>query len=104
LDVSSPVRERRWSPRIARTLPLTLHTGSRTLPVRTVDVSDDGVLLVTSEALSTRSAVVLSHPASGRHASGWVVRCVTGEAHGEFEVAIELLEPSPAFWDDGGRA
>ena len=82
-------------------LPLSLHTGQRTLCVRTIDVGDHGTLVVSPEALDPRFGVVLSNPASGRRASGWVVRCITGEAHGEFEIAIEFLEPSPAFWDAG---
>lgn len=42
--------------------------------------------------------VVLANPSSGKRTSGWVVRCVTGEAPGTFELAIEFIEPSPAFW------
>ena len=68
--------------------------------MRTVDVSDHGALLVSPEALDSRYGVVLSNPASGRRVSGWAVRCVTGETPGEFEIAIEFLEPSPVFWGD----
>ena len=80
-------------------VPLSLFTGQRALPVRTVDVSDDGVLVVSPEALSQKFGVVLANPSSGRRAPGWVVRCATGDAPDTFEVAIAFLEPSPAFWD-----
>lgn len=102
--VSSPVSERRRSRRETRVLPLSLHTGQRTLAVRSVDVSEDGVLVVCPEALSLKFGVVLDNPSSGRRTSGWVVRCVTGEAPGTFEVAVEFIEPSPAFWGSAGGA
>jgi len=66
--------------------------------VRTIDVSDSGVLVVSPEALSLKLGIVLDNASSGRRASGWVVRCGTGELPGTFEVAIRFLEPSPAFW------
>ena len=97
----SPYRERRRSARVHRVLPLTLHTGSRALAVRTVDVGDHGTLLVAPEPLDTRFGVVLANPATDRRAHGRVVRCATGETPGEFEVAVEFLEPFPAFWGDG---
>jgi hypothetical protein len=96
--VLSPVPERRHGPRVARELPLSLHTGQRTLPVRTVDLGDGGALVVSPEALSLKHGIVLANPSSGRRASGWVVRCGTGDVPGTFEVAIRFLEPSPAFW------
>jgi hypothetical protein len=67
--------------------------------VRTVDLSDSGVLVVSPEALSLKHGIVLANPSSGRRASGWVVRCATGAVPGTFEVAIRFLELSPAFWD-----
>lgn len=99
MDASNPARERRSGKRVARVVPLSLHTGQRTLPVRTVDSSDSGVLVVSPEALSHKLGIVLSNPSSGRRASGWVVRCATGDGPDSFEVAIQFLEPSPAFWD-----
>ena len=98
MDALNPVSERRQGKRIARAVPLSLHTGQRTLPVRTVDSSDGGVLVVSPEALSRKLGIVLSNPSSGRRASGWVVRCATGAVPGTFEVAIQFLEPSPSFW------
>jgi hypothetical protein len=98
VPVSNPVCERRRSQRIAQVLPLSLHTGQRTLQVRTVDISESGVLVVSPEALSLKFGVVLANPSSGKRASGWVVRCATGDAPGAFEVAIRFIEPSPAFW------
>lgn len=79
-------------------LPLSLHTGQRILAVRTVDVSDSGTVVVSPEAPSLKFGVVLTNPSSGRRASGWVVRCTTGDAPGTFEVAIDFIEPSAAFW------
>jgi hypothetical protein len=79
-------------------LPLSLYTGLRTLPVRTVDISDSGALVASPEALSLEFGVVLANPASGKRASGWVVRCATGDVPGTFEVAIEFIEPSATFW------
>lgn len=72
--------------------------------MRTVDVSDSGVLVVSPEALSLKLGIVLANASSGRHASGWVVRCGTGELPGTFEVAIRFLEPSPAFWGEPEHA
>jgi hypothetical protein len=72
--------------------------------VRTVDSSDSGVLVVSPEALSQRLGIVLSNPSSGRRASGWAVRCATGDEPDAFEVAIQFLEPSPAFWDGSDAA
>lgn len=100
----NPVTERRSGRRVARVVPLSLHTGQRTLPVRTVDVSDSGVLVVSPEALGLKVGIVLANPSSGRRVPGWVVRCGTGELPGAFEVAIRFLEPSPAFWGDPEHA
>jgi len=102
--VSNPVSERRRSKRVERVLPLSLHTGQRILPVRTVDVSDRGTVVVSPEAPSLKFGVVLTNPSSGRRASGWVVRCATGDAPGTFEVAIDFIEPSPSFWDGADSA
>ncbi len=85
-------------------LPLSLHTGQRTLEVQTVDVSADGALVVSPEPLNLKFGVVLANPSSGKRVSGWVVRCTTGEAPGTFEVAIDFIEPSPAFWTLAGGA
>ncbi len=104
MNASNPVSERRHARRTARVVPLVLHTGQRALPVRTVDSSDSGVLLVAPEALSQKLGIVLSNPSSGRRASGWVVRCATGADPGTFEVAIRFLEPSPAFWGGADSA
>ena len=98
--VSSPVCERRRNNRVARVLSLSLHTGQRTLPVRTVDVGDSGALVASPEALSLKLGVVLANPTSGKRAPGWVVRCATADVPGTFEVAIDFIEPSPAFWGD----
>ena len=96
--VSKPVCERRRNRRVSRVIPLSLHTGQRTLPVRTVDISDKGALVSSPEALSLKFGVVLANPSSGKRASGWVIRCATGDVPGTFEVAIEFIERSPAFW------
>lgn len=80
-------------------LPLSLHTGQRTLPVRTIDINENGALVASPEALSQKFGVVLANPSSGKRVSGWVVRCATGDVPGTFEVAIEFIERSPAFWD-----
>jgi hypothetical protein len=97
--VSNPVSERRRSSRCARVLPLSLHTGQRTVPVQTIDISDNGALVASPEALSRKYGVVLVNPSSGKRVPGWVVRCATGDVPGTFEVAIEFIERSPAFWD-----
>lgn len=104
VETLNPVSERRHGKRVARVVPLSLHTGQRTLPVRTVDSSDSGVLLVSPEALSQKLGIVLSNPSSGRRASGWVIRCTTGDVPDAFQVAIQFLEPSPAFWGDSDSA
>ena len=104
MNASNPVSERRNGKRVARAIPLSLHTGQRTLPVRTVDSSDHGVLVVSPEALSRKLGIVLSNPSSGRRASGWVVRCATGDVPDAFEVAIQFIEPSPAFWGSADSA
>jgi hypothetical protein len=85
-------------------LPLSLHTGQRTLPVQTIDINDEGALVASPEALTRKFGVVLAKPSSGKRAPGRVVRCATGEIPGTFEVAIEFIERSPAFWgsDDPG--
>lgn len=101
MSLSNPLRERRRGARVHRALPLTLYTGSRALAVRTVDVGDHGALVVSPEPLDSRFGVVLANPATDRRAPGRVVRCATGETPGEFEVAVEFLEPFPAFWGDG---
>jgi hypothetical protein len=66
--------------------------------VRTVDISDSGALVASPEVLGQKFGVVLANPSSGKRASGWVVRCATGEVPGTFEIAIEFIERSPAFW------
>ncbi len=96
--VSNPVSERRRSSRVARVLPLSLHTGQRTLPVQTIDINDEGALVASPEALSRKFGVVLANPSSGKRAPGRVVRCAMGDVPGTFEVAIEFIERSPAFW------
>ena len=72
--------------------------------MQTVDISDDGALVASPEALSLKFGVVLANPSSGRRASGWVIRCATGDVPGTFEVAIEFIEPSPTFWGAAGGA
>jgi hypothetical protein len=67
--------------------------------VRTVDISDDGALVASPEALSLKFGVILANPSSGKRASGRVIRCATGDVPGTFEVAIEFIEASPAFWE-----
>ena len=70
--------------------------------MRTIHFGDHWALLVTPEPLDPRFGIVLSNPSTDRHASARVLRCATGETPGEFEVAVELLEPSPEFWDGDG--
>ena len=66
--------------------------------MRTVDFSDSGALVASPETLSLKFGVVLANPSSGKRALGWVVRCAVGDVPGTFEVAIQFVEASPAFW------
>jgi PilZ domain len=91
--------ERRRAQRVLLRMPVLLHIANRTDPLQaeTHTVSQNGAMVLVSEALAEGTKVALENPRNQKRVDARVVR-PPQIAHGGSLVPVEFTTPSPTFW------
>lgn len=91
--------ERRRAQRVLLRMPVLLHIPNRTEPLRaeTHTVSQNGAMVLVSEALNEGTILSLENPRNQKRVDARVVR-PPQIAQGGSLVPMEFTTPSPTFW------
>ncbi len=91
--------ERRRAQRVLLRMPVLVHLANRGEPIKaeTHTVSENGAMILMSEALAEGSKLALENPRNQKRVDARVVRPAQ-MAQGGSLVPVEFLTPSPTFW------
>jgi hypothetical protein len=91
--------ERRRAQRVLLRMPVVLHIPNRAEPLQaeTHTVSQNGAMILVSEAIGEGTKVALENPRNQKRVDARVVR-PPQMAQGGSLVPVEFMTPSPTFW------
>ena len=91
--------DRRQSPRIARTVPLTLSGSEMLVPAESSVINAHGALIISPKPFYAGAQLVVTNRKNKEVVNAWVVRSSpSADKPGKFDLGVQFQEPSPKFW------